>query len=74
MSIIKVMKDQKRETSATEMIMISRAEYDAQKEQIAKLFQKVNWLMEQLRLLKKKQFGPSSGPIKPTISCRSVSE
>ena len=43
-----------------ETITISRSEYDAQKEQIADLTQKVDWLMEQLRLLRKKQFGTSS--------------
>ncbi len=51
-------------TSTTEeMVTISRAEYEgllAQKEQIAKLEQKVNWLMEQLRLVRHRQFGSSS--------------
>ena len=54
------MKEQRNKTNAVETITISRAAYDAQKEQIAELNQKVNWLMEQLRLLKKKQFGTSS--------------
>lgn len=40
--------------------MISRAEYDALKGENAELNQKVDWLMEQLRLLRKKQFGASS--------------
>jgi len=47
------MREQKQETRITETITISRAEYDA-------LNQKVNWLMEQLRLLRKKRFGASS--------------
>ena len=61
------MKEQKIETSATEMITISRAEYDAQKEQIAELSQKVDWLMEQLRRLKRKRFGPSSEQAKEQL-------
>ena len=61
------MKEQKIETNATETITISRAEYDAQKEQIAELSQKVDWLMEQLRLLKRKQFGPSSEQAKEQL-------
>ena len=54
------MKEQKIGTSATETITMSRAEYTAQKEQIAERSQKVDWLMEQLRLSKRKRFGPSS--------------
>ena len=41
------------DTSNTEMVTISRAEYDNMQAQIS-------WLMEQLRLSKKKQFGVSS--------------
>ncbi len=41
-------------------ITISRVEYDALKGENAELNQKVEWLMEQLRLLKKKRFGASS--------------
>ena len=41
-------------------ITISRAEYDAKEAQIAELKSQNEWLMEQLRLLKKKQFGTSS--------------
>ena len=50
-------------TRDTETITISRAEYEglqAQKEQISELSQKVDWLMEQLRVLWKKRFGASS--------------
>ena len=50
-----------------ETITISRSEYDAQKEQIADLTQKVDWLMEQLRLLRKKQFGASSEQTKEQL-------
>ncbi len=41
-------------------ITIPRAESDALKDENAELNQKVEWLMEQLRLLKKKRFGVSS--------------
>ena len=54
------MKEQNNETRTTEMITISRAEYDAQKARITELENQVEWFMEQLRLLKKKQFGTSS--------------
>ena len=47
------MKEENRETRNTETITISSAEYEELKSQN-------EWLMEQLRLLKKKQFGPSS--------------
>ena len=50
------MKEQKNETGTAEMITISRAEYDA----LMELKNQNEWLMEQLRLLKKKQFGSSS--------------
>ena len=51
--IIEAMKEQTQETRTTETITISRAEYEQLKSQN-------EWLMEQLRLLKKKQFGASS--------------
>ncbi len=47
-------------TSNTEMMTISRAEYDADKAYIAELEQQVRWRMEQMKLLKRKQFGSSS--------------
>ena len=47
------MKAQRNETNAVETITISRAEYEELKSQN-------EWLMEQLRLLRKKQFGASS--------------
>ena len=43
-----------------ETITISRGEYEALKSENAELNQKVEWLMEQLRLVRKKQFGASS--------------
>lgn len=54
------MKEQNREARNTETITIFRAEYNAQQERLAELQHQNEWLMEQLRLLKKKQFGPSS--------------
>ena len=50
-------------TSNTEMIQISRAEYEeyqAQKNYIAELETKLNWLMEQFRLNQHRRFGASS--------------
>ena len=41
------------ETSNAEMVTIPRAEYEEMKSQI-------NWLMEQLRVIKSKQFGSKS--------------
>ena len=55
--------DLKTATSNTEMVTISRAEYDALLQKIegyAELNQKLEWLMEQLRLVKKKTYGSSS--------------
>lgn len=48
------------ETSNTETVTISRAEYESQKEHIAELEQQVAVLMEALRLVRHKQFGASS--------------
>ena len=39
---------------------ISRAEYEGLKAQNAELEQKIDWLMEQLRLARHRQFGSSS--------------
>ena len=48
------------ETNNAEMVTISRAEYESMKAQNAELSQQVNWLMEQIRLARKKRFGSSS--------------
>lgn len=58
--IIEVMEEKNYGTIRTEMIESLRAENKALKDENAELSQKVEWLMEQLRLLKKKQFGTSS--------------
>lgn len=42
------------------MVTISHAEYDADKSYIAELEQQNRWLMEQMKLLKRKQFGSTS--------------
>ena len=50
-------------TSNTEMVTISRAEYDdliGLQTENAELNQKLDWLMEQMRLTKKKLYGASS--------------
>ena len=48
------------ETCNTEMVSIPRAEYDADKAYISELENKNQWLMEQLRILKKRAYGTSS--------------
>ena len=57
------MKEQKQETRNTETITISRAEYDA----LMEAKSQNEWLMEQLRLLKKKQSGASSEQTKEPL-------
>lgn len=47
-------------TESEEQISISRAEYEALKAENAELTQKLDFLMGQLRLMKKKVFGTSS--------------
>ena len=61
------MKEQTQETRNTGTITISRAEYDAKEAQIAELKSQNEWLMEQLRLLKKKQFVASSEQTKEPL-------
>ena len=48
-------------TNPPEMVTISRAEYDAQQAQLTELKLQNQWLLEQLGLARKRQFGPSSG-------------
>ena len=47
-------------TSTPEMVTISRAEYDSQQAQLTELKLQNQWLLEQLGLAKKRQFGVSS--------------
>ncbi len=61
------MKGQKVERRTTETITISRVEYDSLKGENAELSQKVDWLMEQLRLLRKKRFGAPSEQTKEQL-------
>lgn len=49
------------------MVTISRAEYDALKAQNAELSGQVDWLLEQMRLAKKKLFGASSEKIQEEV-------
>ena len=44
-------------TSSTEMMTISRAEYESLKAERDELNQKLDWLMEQVRLAKRKPVG-----------------
>ena len=46
-------------TSSTEMMTISRVEYESLKAERDELNQKLDWLMEQVRLAKKKVYGTS---------------
>lgn len=47
-------------TSNTEMVTISRAEYESLKAERDELNQKLDWLLEQVRLNRKKLYGVSS--------------
>ena len=57
----------KSETSTAEMVTISRVEYEALKAQNAELSGQVDWLLEQMRLAKKKLFGASSEKIQEEV-------
>ena len=48
------------ETSTSEMVTISRAEYESLKAERDELSQKLDWLLEQVRLSRKKLYGSSS--------------
>lgn len=54
-------------TSNTEMMTISRAEYESLKAERDELNQKLDWLMEQMRLTKKKVYGASSEQTKEEL-------
>ena len=55
------MKDEKKTVSNTaEMMTISRTEYESQQAQLTELKLQNQWLLEQLGLAKKRQFGSSS--------------
>ena len=53
--------------SNTEMMTISRAEYESLKAERDELNQKLDWLMEQMRLTKKKVYGASSEQTKEEL-------
>ena len=55
-------------TSNTEMVTISRAEYEFLKAERDELNQKLDWLMEQMRLAKKKVYGASSEQTKEELA------
>ena len=52
--------ERKHETSTPEMVTISRAEYASLKAERDELNQKLDWLLEQVRLNRKKLYGVSS--------------
>ena len=54
--------ENKKNTAAStpEMVTISRAEYDSQQAQLTELKLQNQWLLEQLGLARKRQFGASS--------------
>ena len=55
------MKNEKKTAANTaEMMTISRTEYESQQAQLAELKLQNQWLLEQLGLAKKRQFGSSS--------------
>jgi transposase len=54
-------------TSNTEMVSISRAEYEKQQGYISELERQVQWLMEQLNLARQKKFGASSEHASPEV-------
>lgn len=54
-------------TSDTEIVTISRAEYESLKAERDELNQKLDWLMEQVRLAKKKAYGASSEQTKEEV-------
>ena len=56
--------------NTAEAVTISRAEYErlkSLKEQNAELSQQVQWLMEQMRLAKKRMFGASSEKVRTKV-------
>jgi len=54
-------------TRTTEMVTISRAEYEAQKAELTELKNQNDWLLEQLRLAWKKRFGASSEKVQEEL-------
>lgn len=61
------MKSEKKSTSKAEMLTISRAEYEAQQAQLPELKLQNQWLLEQLGLAKKREFGASSERIQEDL-------
>ena len=61
------MKDEKKLTSNAEMLTISRAEYESQQAQLTELKLQNQWLLEQLGLAKKREFGSSSERIQEDL-------
>ena len=63
-----LMENEKKTASNTaEMMTISRTEYESQQAQLAELKLQNQWLLEQLGLAKKRQFGSSSERIQEDL-------
>ena len=59
--------EKKTATSNAEMVTISRAEYESQQAQLTELKLQNQWLLEQLGLAKKREFGSSSERIREEL-------
>ena len=59
--------EKKTATSNAEMVTVSRAEYESQQAQLTELKLQNQWLLEQLGLAKKRQFGSSSERIQEEL-------
>ena len=59
--------EKKTATSNAEMVTISRAEYESQQAQLTELKLQNQWLLEQLGLAKKRQFGSPSERIQEDL-------
>ena len=59
--------EKKTAVNTAEMMTISRTEYESQQAQLAELKLQNQWLLEQLGLAKKRQFGSSSERIQEDL-------
>ena len=59
--------EKKTATSNAEMVTVSRAEYESQQAQLTELKLQNQWLLEQLGLAKKREFGSSSERIQEEL-------
>ena len=59
--------EKKTATSNAEMVTVSRAEYESQQAQLTELKLQNQWLLEQLGLAKKRQYGSSSEKLREEL-------